>query len=307
MRRPGRPRGENRDSNHLEVVQLLRRLLGHGALRAEGGRYVLTAEGQALERGQTIDCALVRRCLASDWLFKDGEDLKLSDAGVAFLRRAAAQSDAFRQQHQLPVTAERKIGSVAKIVAVNAGESPLGWLRNRKDRDGRPLLTSEQYEAGERLRAAYDFAHLAARVTSDWSGLAPSTRSRRSAVSADIRDDVIAAKERVIKALEAVGPELAGILGRHLLRAEGVWRKQRRRKAGRSGRGRSCSSSRSPGSRGITVCFAEKDRTPGDGHFGIGVARTTGLRSTGGGPISDARPHRRALYSPRGGCAPPST
>ena len=212
MRRPGRPRGENRDSNHLDVVQLLRRLLGHGALRAEGGRYVLTAEGQALERGQTIDCALVRRCLASDWLFKDGEDLKLSDAGVAFLRRAAAQSDAFRQQHQLPVTAERKIGSVAKIVALNAGESPLGWLRNRKDRDGRPLLTSEQYEAGERLRAAYDFAHLGARVTSDWSGLAPSTRSRRSATSADIRDDVIAAKARVIKALEAVGPELAGIL-----------------------------------------------------------------------------------------------
>ena len=154
----------------------------------------------------------MRRCLASDWLHKDGEDLKLSDAGVAYLRRAAAQSDPFRQQHQLPVTAERKIGSVSKTVVLNAGESPLGWLRNRKDRSGQPLLTSEQYEAGERLRADYGFAHLAARVTSDWSGLAPSARSRRGAASADIRDDVIAAKERVIKALETVGPELAGIL-----------------------------------------------------------------------------------------------
>jgi len=52
MRRPGRPRGENRDSNHLDVVPLLRRLLGHGALRAEGGGYVLTAEGQALSEAK---------------------------------------------------------------------------------------------------------------------------------------------------------------------------------------------------------------------------------------------------------------
>ncbi|MBE3109893.1 MAG: DNA replication protein [Acidobacteria bacterium] len=154
----------------------------------------------------------MRRCIASDWLRKEGEELKLSDAGDAYLRRAASQSDPFRQQHQLPVTAERKIGGVCKTVALNAGESPLGWLRNRKDRKGQPLLTSEQYEAGERLRSDYDFAHLAARVTSDWSGLAPSSRSRRSAAAADIRDEVIAAKARVVKALETVGPELGGIL-----------------------------------------------------------------------------------------------
>ena len=203
---------ENRGNDHLDVTQLLRRLSRDGVLRVEGGRFVLTIAGQESERGKSIDRALVRRCLASDWLLKDGDALKLSDAGVAFLRRAAAQSDPFRQQHQLPVTAERKIGSVSKTVALNAGESPLGWLRNRKDRGGQPLLTSEQYDAGERLRADYDFAHLSARVTSDWSGLAPAARSRRNATTADIRDNVIAAKARVIKALEAVGPELAGIL-----------------------------------------------------------------------------------------------
>jgi hypothetical protein len=199
-------------SHYADALQLLRRLSRDGTLRRENGRFVLTISGEASERGASIDCALVRRCLASDWLVQDGEVLKLSNAGVAFVRRAAAQSDPFRQQHQLPVTAERKIGSVSKTVALNAGESPLGWLRNRKDRNGQPLLASEQYDAGERLRADYDFAHLAARVTSDWSGLAPSARSRRSAASADMRDDVIAAKERVIKALESVGPELAGIL-----------------------------------------------------------------------------------------------
>jgi hypothetical protein len=78
-----------------------------------------------------------------------------------------------------------------------------------------------QYEAGERLRADYWFAHLSPRVTSNWSALAPSERSRRGAPAnaAVLRDEVIAAKERVMRALMAVGPEVAGVLV-DLLRAE---------------------------------------------------------------------------------------
>jgi hypothetical protein len=99
-------------------------------------------------------------------------------------------------------------------VVVNDAESPLGWLKSRKDRSGRPLITDHQYQAGERLRADYWFAHLSPRVTSNWSAQAPSQRSRRAAPSnaALLRDDVIAAKERVMRALMAVGPEVSGIL-----------------------------------------------------------------------------------------------
>jgi hypothetical protein len=51
-------------------------------------------------------------------------------------------------------------------------------------------------------------------VTANWSALAPSGRSRRGAPfdAASLRDEVIAAKERVMRALDAVGPELAGVL-----------------------------------------------------------------------------------------------
>jgi hypothetical protein len=71
-----------------------------------------------------------------------------------------------------------------------------------------------QCEAGERLRADYWFAHLSPRVTANWSALAPSDRSRRGSPSnaAALRDEVIAAKERVMRALNAVGPEVAGVL-----------------------------------------------------------------------------------------------
>jgi uncharacterized protein DUF6456 len=64
------------------------------------------------------------------------------------------------------------------------------------------------------LWADYWFAHLSPRVTANWSALAPSDRSRRGSPSnaAALRDEVIAAKERVMRALNAVGPEVAGVL-----------------------------------------------------------------------------------------------
>ncbi len=110
--------------------------------------------------------------------------------------------------------ASREVNGAQRPVLVNEAESPLGWLKSRKDRNGRPLITEEQYQAGERLRADYWFAHLTPRVTSNWSACAPSERSRRGAPSnaAALRDDVIAAKERVLRALMAVGPEVSGVL-----------------------------------------------------------------------------------------------
>ncbi len=122
--------------------------------------------------------------------------------------------DGFRQQHQLRAVAEREVEGVRRPVLVNDAESPLGWLKSRKDRNGRPLISDDQYAAGERLRADYWFAHLSPRVTSNWSVLAPAERTRRAAPSnaAALRDEVIAAKERVMRALMAVGPEVSGVL-----------------------------------------------------------------------------------------------
>jgi hypothetical protein len=124
------------------------------------------------------------------------------------------ESDCFRQQHQLRSIVEREFEGVRRPVLVNDAESPLGWLKSRKDRNGRPLITDDQYAAGERLRADYWFAHLSPRVTSNWSVLAPGERSRRGAPSnaAALRDEVLAAKERVMRALMAVGPEVSGVL-----------------------------------------------------------------------------------------------
>ena len=121
----------------------------------------------------------------------------------------------FAQQHQLRTAQpSRMIDGTRRPVLVNEAESPLGWLKSRKDRNGRPLISDQQYEAGERLRADYWFAHLSPRVTANWSALAPSDRraARLRPTPPTYATSVIAAKERVMRAIEAVGPELAGVL-----------------------------------------------------------------------------------------------
>jgi hypothetical protein len=130
------------------------------------------------------------------------------------LPRSDENDDVFRRQHQLRTTGERKINGMRRSVLLNEGESPLGWLKSRKDRNGNPLISEPQYEAGERLRADHWFSHMSPRVTSNWSAFAPRDRVRRGASSnpAMLRDEVIAAKERVMRALMAVGPEVSGIL-----------------------------------------------------------------------------------------------
>jgi hypothetical protein len=93
-------------------------------------------------------------------------------------------------------------------------ETPLQWLRRRKDKSGRPLLTEPQVQAGEKLAQDYWHAQLQPRTTANWSAAAPAERTRRSApgTGVDMRDAVVAARQRVNRALDTVGPEFAGLL-----------------------------------------------------------------------------------------------
>jgi hypothetical protein len=99
---------------------------------------------------------------------------------------------------------------------LNPAESPLAWLRRRKDRCGEAMISEAQFDAGERLRADFWFAQMTPRVTMSWSAVSPAQRRRRSGLAfrsdTDLADSVAAARERVRRALAAVGPELCGVL-----------------------------------------------------------------------------------------------
>ena len=97
---------------------------------------------------------------------------------------------------------------------LNPAESPIAWLRRRKDKDGEPMISQPQFDAGERLRADFWFAQMTPRVTANWSAVGGTGRRRKSGAgsSSDMLDSVAAARERVGRALAVVGPELAGVL-----------------------------------------------------------------------------------------------
>lgn len=97
---------------------------------------------------------------------------------------------------------------------VNIAESPLAWLARRKDKDGRALISEAEFSAGERLRADFWFARMTPNVTANWSLLLGGDSGHRGNpdLGAEVHDHVLAARDRVRRALAAAGPDLAGIL-----------------------------------------------------------------------------------------------
>lgn len=100
-----------------------------------------------------------------------------------------------------------------RSVTVNLGESPLSWLHARGH------LEDRLFDAGERLRADYERAQLAASVTMRWdpvrvkggadAGLSPTERQ-------------IAARARFDGAIAAAGAGLSDILWRVVCAGEGL-------------------------------------------------------------------------------------
>ncbi|MCH9764622.1 MAG: hypothetical protein K0U34_01330 [Alphaproteobacteria bacterium] len=98
---------------------------------------------------------------------------------------------------------------------VNDNESPLAWLARRKGRDGKAMVSSVQFAAGERLRLDFCRASLSPKVTMDWSTALSASGGRRAGAgfgNVEMSDAVATARARVNTALSAVGPELSGIL-----------------------------------------------------------------------------------------------
>ncbi|MDQ0512751.1 DUF6456 domain-containing protein [Ancylobacter amanitiformis] len=106
---------------------------------------------------------------------------------------------------------EVAVDGVATQVLVDLEESPLGWLARRRGRNGSALVGAAQLVAGERLRADFTRAQMMPRLTADWEAVG---RSGRRGPSAGLTpsEAALAARQRVSAALEAAGPEFAGLL-----------------------------------------------------------------------------------------------
>lgn len=218
------------------------RALGRGAVvRREGADWILEGSDVTVAMATLVARDLVRR---------DADGIgRLSAPGAAWLRRRAAADEAgralvagdpemaavaapYRAQHQAlavrQAVADRTgvdgaglDGGTGARQWVNLGESPLGWLRRRRDKAGVPLISAAQFAAGERLRSEFERAGIPPPVTSVWSGLSaeaggggyrefsPTERQMRS-------------RQRFERAMAAMGPGLAEVVVRVCCYQEGL-------------------------------------------------------------------------------------
>lgn len=96
------------------------------------------------------------------------------------------------------------------LKTANLGESPIAWLARRRDASGRPWLTLVEVAAAEKLRDDFVLAGTLGRLTMSWSP-APRSRGGRGP-GAEPAERARAAKDRIARALTAVGPGLREIL-----------------------------------------------------------------------------------------------
>ena len=121
--------------------------------------------------------------------------------------------------------------AAATTPGFNDNENPLLRLFLRKGKDGETYIDADQFAAGELLRRDFERAMLAPRVTMPYQE--PATSGGRHWSSSDnhiarLSDSALHARQKVHTALDAVGPELAGILFHVVCLAAGLEHAERR-------------------------------------------------------------------------------
>jgi Domain of unknown function (DUF6456) len=96
--------------------------------------------------------------------------------------------------------------TVTRVIA----ECPLDYLASRKDKNGQPMLSQTEWNAGDRLRSDFTRANMLPSIGMRWGEPIRSKSGGGGDLSPT--DKAIAARDRVNKALQAVGPEFAGLL-----------------------------------------------------------------------------------------------
>ncbi len=138
----------------------------------------------------------------------------LSSAGRTLIRRILLNGGETLGQHQTRHQETLLKDEVSKQVTVDYQESPLTWLFKRKNKNGRPLIDTHQFASGERLISTYEKALMAPQVTQNWDRLASSLskHNKNNFKELTLSEAALSAKQNYITALDAVGPELSGIL-----------------------------------------------------------------------------------------------
>ncbi|HUF54990.1 MAG TPA: DUF6456 domain-containing protein [Thermohalobaculum sp.] len=247
-RAPGQAPSE--ETVRREAKRFLRRLAEPGSILviapgAEKGG-VFCAANQHRKPIAMLPVAMAAEFLRRDWIGLSARGqattrYAITDVGRAWLRRTLAEeaeakrardgAGPFAAQHRLAGTRQAMdpVSGRPEQLAVNLGESPLGWLARRKGVDGRPFLAPAEVEAGERLRSDFEVAQMVPSVAQDWRKfLTPGDKLSGSPLPRGPAEGPSAARDRVSAALASLGPGLSDIAVRTCCFLEGLEASERR-------------------------------------------------------------------------------
>lgn len=222
-----------------EARRILRRMCEIGAVLA-----IAPDMDKAVVLKGTVRTAVVDRVVAQAFALKDWiavhrqarvTTYEITPAGRAALKRLLAEEETghasgfaetqtpFGHQHRVWDEREVRDGAEApRRVRYNLAESPLAVLARRKDKDGKPFLSSDLVMVAERLREDFELAQMGPRVAQNWDRFL--TGGDRGGFASDngMAEGPKLARDRVAMALRDLGPGLGDMVLRCCCFLEGL-------------------------------------------------------------------------------------
>lgn len=207
-----------------EVRRALEVLSQNGAwCRAVGESWMVVERRKGVSlKIATLAAAIVNQMQTYKWIAKDKDTgaYKITNLGRATLANRPQPVDFQAHRATLEMT-DLKNGN---RVLVNRDESALARLARMKKPDGTPFLDAAQVNAGERLAAEIMRAGMVPGITMRWDATGATGDARLNPT-----DLMVASRQRVEAALDAVGQEFAGLLLDVLAFAKGIEQVERER------------------------------------------------------------------------------
>ncbi|WP_245408033.1 DUF6456 domain-containing protein [Rhizobium sp. TH135] len=186
-----------------QIRQILRRALS-GPLTPAAERHL---------QGEPPTADILARLASEGLLSPSSEGYNATAETAAWLRRDLCDvpDEAHATQHRAIEVETLVTPEGRQPVRRNLQESPLFPLLRLKEKDGRPFLSKEALAAGERLAADFDFAGLQPRITASWQPRLSARAKGAAPAAVELADNRIAARSRINRAVDAMGPELSGV------------------------------------------------------------------------------------------------
>ncbi|GFE63728.1 hypothetical protein KIN_08020 [Litoreibacter roseus] len=229
-----------------EARRILRRLSETGAVLALAAdmdkAVVLRSHSDAAPtRTAVVERDVAQAFVVKDWISctRSGRvaSYQITAAGRAALKRFLAEEEkkrrdragfaeapgVFTAQHM--EFGERDIldeKGKRQRIRCNIAESPLAMLARRKGSDGKPFLDVDLVQAGERFREDFELAQMGPRVAQNWDRFLTSGDRGGFASDGGLGQGPRAARERILSALDDLGPGLGDIIMRCCCFLEGL-------------------------------------------------------------------------------------